>query len=390
MSKKYTCLFGGGAIRGLSYVGAVTAFEQLNIEYDILGGSSVGSILAAMLAVGYSAKECKEAFLHVNFNLFRDISIGIGQFFAVSKGEVFLEWIRELIERKFYGEAYKKGSNKAVTFSDIDGELVIIATNLSDFKCKEFSKAETPDFEIASAVRISCCMPGLMKPVEYNNMLLVDGDLQKSKPMWKLSQTINKSESRIMELRLEGYYEKNDISGIDYANAVYSCVTAVATDFVQELYSDNDRYECITLNTGEIIVVDFNINEDKRTELIQSGYNQIMDYFKFQLPQKKSKIRNCYFKIYSHISKIRKNILKQNILRAKNEFGELFMDLPACYDKIDKSDYNRLIKLKDIFIDSIKYPLILGLVKLTHRDLILKKLNLFTDYLAGKIQELSE
>ena len=31
---KYTCLFGGGAIRGLAYVGAIRALEELNIEYD--------------------------------------------------------------------------------------------------------------------------------------------------------------------------------------------------------------------------------------------------------------------------------------------------------------------------------------------------------------------
>ena len=82
---------------------------------------------------------------------------------------------------------------------------------MSNFECKEFSRFETPDFEIASAVRISCCMPGLMKPIEYNKTLLVDGDLQKSWPMWKLSKNLLTDDDRILEFRLEGYYEKNDI-----------------------------------------------------------------------------------------------------------------------------------------------------------------------------------
>ena len=42
---KYTCLFGGGAIRGVSYIGAVKALEELGIIPDRLAGSSVGSIL---------------------------------------------------------------------------------------------------------------------------------------------------------------------------------------------------------------------------------------------------------------------------------------------------------------------------------------------------------
>lgn len=90
--------------------------------------------------------------------------------------------------KKFYGPAYLKGQCKRVTFSDIKKNLIIITTNMNDFSCKEFSNFETPDFEIAMAVRISCCMPGLMRAVNFENNLLVDGDLQKGKPMWSLSK----------------------------------------------------------------------------------------------------------------------------------------------------------------------------------------------------------
>lgn len=200
-SLKYTCLFGGGAIRGVSYIGAIKALEELGISPTTFAGSSVGSIIAAMLAVGYTAEEMKDIFLKCNFDLFKDISIGLGPIFALSKGEVFLEWVRELIEKKFYGDKYKKGLNRAVTFKDIKNNLVVITTNLSNFECKEFSRFETPDYEIASAVRISCCMPGLMKPIEYNKTLLVDGDLQKSWPMWKLSKNLLLPDERILEFR---------------------------------------------------------------------------------------------------------------------------------------------------------------------------------------------
>ena len=70
---KYTCLFGGGAIRGLAYVGAIRAMEELGIEYDIVGGSSVGSIIAALIAVGYKSYEIESFFMKVNFDLFKDI-----------------------------------------------------------------------------------------------------------------------------------------------------------------------------------------------------------------------------------------------------------------------------------------------------------------------------
>ena len=392
-SFKYTCLFGGGAIRGMAYIGAVKAMEELAINPHTLAGSSVGSIIAALLAVGYNAEDLKEVFIKVNFELFKDISIGIGPIFALSKGEVFLEWVRELIEKKFYGEKYKKGANRAVTFKDIDKNLVIITTNLSNFECKEFSRYETPDYEIASAVRISCCMPGLMKPIEYNNTLLVDGDLQKSWPMWKLSKNLLLKDERILEFRLEGYYEKkekNDISGIDYANAVYSCMTAMSTSFITNLYVDKDKFDYIVLNTGGIVVVDFNINENKRIELIESGYNQTINYFKNFLPDKKSKIKNNYEVILSHLSKIQKYINSKKIIKAKIALGDLFIDLSDVAVIIDKNDYEDIKNFKDSFLKNVNYPPLFGKVSLHNENLLKAEITRLVNTLKSKTEELSE
>lgn len=384
---KYTCLFGGGAIRGVSYIGAVKALEELGIIPDRLAGSSVGSIFAALLAVGYNAEELKDIFIKVNFELFKDISIGLGPLFAISKGEVFLEWVRELIEKKYYGENYKKGVNPAVTFKDIKKNLVVITTNLSNFECKEFSKFDTPDYEIASAVRISCCMPGLMKPIEYNKTLLVDGDLQKSWPMWKLSKHLLNDDERILEFRLEGNYESNDISGINYANAVYSCMTAISTSFITNIYGNKDKFDYIVLNTGDIVVVDFNINEAKRNDLINSGYNQTISYFKDFLIEKKSKIRHNYSIIQAHITKIQKYIKSNNIQKAKNQMGELFMDLPELSEIIDLTDYNEIKKFRDMFLKNLKYPALFGKVTLSNFKLIDTELNRINDKISKKLEE---
>lgn len=387
---KYTCLFGGGAIRGVSYIGAIKALEELGINPTTLAGSSVGSIIAALLAVGYTAEELKEVFLKVNFDLFKDISIGLGPIFALSKGEVFLEWVRELIEIKFYGDKYKKGVNRAVTFKDIDKNLVLITTNLSNFECKEFSRFETPDYEIASAVRISCCMPGLMKPIEYNKTLLVDGDLQKSWPMWKLSKNLLLNDERILEFRLEGYYDTNDISGIDYANAVYSCMTAMSTSFITNIYADKDKFDYIVLNTGDIVVVDFNIAENKRIELMQSGYKQTMCYFSSMLPKKKAKIKNNYEIILSHMLKIQKYINAKKVIKAKIQLGELFTDLCDLNDVIDLSDYNDIKAFKNIFLKSINYPPLFGKIALENENLIKAELTRINNNLSSKVAELEK
>ena len=389
-SFKYTCLFGGGAIRGVSYIGAVKALEELGISPTTLAGSSVGSIIAALLAVGYNSAELKEIFLKVNFDLFRDISLGLGPVFALSKGEVFLDWLRDLIESKFYGEKYKKGSNRSVTFKDIDKNLVIITTNLSNFECKEFSRYETPDFEIASAIRISCCMPGLMKPIEYNKTILVDGDLQKSWPMWKLSKHLLLNDERILEFRLEGYYDdnNNNLSGLDYANAVYSCMTAMSTSFITNIYANKDKFDYLVLNTGDVVVVDFNISANKRNELMKIGYEQTMEYFKKILPAKKSKIKDNYQIILNHITKINKLISSNNIAKAKSQLGELFTDLCDLHEIIDLTDYEDIKSFKNLFLQNIIYPPLFGKVRINNERFIKTELTRMIKNISEKVTEL--
>ncbi len=367
---KYALLFGGGAIRGIAYCGAIKALSEFNVSADIIAGSSVGSIIAGLIAVGYNAEEIREIIMRVNFELFRDIQFALGAQFALSKGEVFLEWIRDLIEKKYYGEKYQKGTHKAVTFSDIDKNLVIITTDLSSFECKEFSKSETPDFEIATAIRISCSMPGLMKPVEYNNRVLIDGDIQKSAPMWKLSKTLQPEDSRILEFRLEGNFEGKDKNAIDYLNSVYSYATCTATDFITDLYGCCDRYDYIIINTGDLNIVDFNLSDEKREQLFSTGYEQTKNYFENVLVQKKIDLANIYAQIKTHLEKISSNLRANKIMQAKQHLGELYIYLADYLNLINELDYKQIKNFKDIFLENIKYPALFGKTTLKNEVLV--------------------
>ena len=44
----------GGGIRGIAHAGALKALEEENINIDIIGGCSSGSIIASLYAIGYS------------------------------------------------------------------------------------------------------------------------------------------------------------------------------------------------------------------------------------------------------------------------------------------------------------------------------------------------
>ena len=357
-SLKYTCLLGGGAIRGAGHVGVLKAFDELGIQCESYAGSSVGSIVAVLKAIGYTTNELADIFLSVNFELFKDISFGFNTKFALSKGEVFLDWFRELVEKKIYGSAYEKGKNEPVRFKDIDKELFIISTNMKDFSCCEFSTYETPDFEIAMAVRISCCAPGLMRAVDIDDKLLVDGDLMKGKPMWALSKHLRQSKNRICEIRLEGEFSGDDSNVLSYINGIYSCMTYSETSFISDLYGQNDRYDYLIVNTGDVVVFDFNYPSEKRQEIIDAGYEAAINYFRNKLPEKKQKIYAIYDKILEFLRKIQEQILRKKYAKAKEVLGEMFILLCETKDIIDENIYNELKALQKMLFTGVKIGLL--------------------------------
>lgn len=354
----YTCLFGGGAIRGAALAGVVKCLEELNIHPQTLAGSSVGAMLAMLYAVGYTYEELSEAFLSVNFELFRDISFGFNQKFALSKGEVFLNWLRELIEKKYYKDKYVSGQNQPVKFSDIDKNLIIITTDIHNFKCKEFSTFETPDYEIAMAVRISCCLPGLMRAVNDGKNLLVDGDLMKGKPMWMHSKNLKNVENRILEIRLEGTFEGSDDSPVEYVNGMYSCMTSTETDFIKNLYGNSDKYDYLVINTGNVVVVDFNYPKEKRQAIIDAGYQQAKSYFTGFLVEKKKKIAEIYSKIMDKLRLIYFFLSQKKFLLAKNSTSELFIYLADVKNYMDEDVYHSICLFQKFLFNNVKSGLL--------------------------------
>ena len=44
----------GGGIRGIAHAGVLKALEDNNIKIDVIGGTSSGSLIASLYAMGYS------------------------------------------------------------------------------------------------------------------------------------------------------------------------------------------------------------------------------------------------------------------------------------------------------------------------------------------------
>lgn len=350
-SIKYNCIFGGGGVRGMCYVGALKALHECSVEIDSIAGSSVGAVFAALYAVGYSYEEIKELFINFNFNMFRDININIfDNDFSLSKGEIFFDWLREKIEYKVFGDNPK---NIKVKFKDIDKDLQILALDITTNTPYVFSKHTTPDEEIAFAVRTSAGMPGLMKPVNILDSVLVDGDLIKSRPAWKVFKSFNTSDKRVLEFRLEGSKRGDVIKNpIDYLNTVISTIWYLCTDEVYENYSENDRYDFIVLDTKDVILFDFTIDNHVKEKLIEQGYKDTKNYLNKILIEKKKKILPIYKKIINKMLKLSLEIKKNKPDSILYILNDILSEMHEDSKYIDISIYQKIKELKETIISN--------------------------------------
>src|SRR5690606_15720605 len=70
---KIGLVLSGGGAKGLAHIGALKVIEKAGIKLDYIGGTSMGAIVGALYAAGYSAEELDSIFKQTNFvNLIQD------------------------------------------------------------------------------------------------------------------------------------------------------------------------------------------------------------------------------------------------------------------------------------------------------------------------------
>lgn len=387
--KKYLCIFGGGAIRGLAYLGALQAMREMDIDIKAFAGSSVGAVFAAYATLGYSNEEFKEVFNEVNFDLFRDFQLNLAKNFAISKGEYFIDWIRHGIEKKFYGDDYVKGKNNPVTFKDIEKDFYVITTNINGCTPYVFSKYTTPDFEVAQAVKISTAMPGLLEPFEYEKNLLIDGDMMKSWPVWRICDMLCPDDCRVIEFRLEGAKCWPKIkNSVDYLNSVFATLSNFATDYVMQTYQPKDKFDYVKIDTDHVLPVQFGLPQSERNKLIDIGYESTMSYFKKELVEKKKQLLPHYAVIIDHLIKTKNSLEANNIICAKSHICDLFMHLCESKRYIDHAVYEGCVKFKDYFFSRITESYFLHNVKVKDKRQIAFYLSNLCDDVVERSMEL--
>ena len=125
----------GGGIRGIAHAGVLKALEENNIQISAIGGTSSGSIIATLYAMGYSPYYIYILFKKYVKDLVNQNSIAkvtnIGSFMTNKKSNFQGFYSGEEIETVFNNVALRKGIK---SISDIKMPIVIPTVDVQNSK----------------------------------------------------------------------------------------------------------------------------------------------------------------------------------------------------------------------------------------------------------------
>ena len=152
------CLGGGGA-RGFAHLGALKAFEEYGINFNMVVGCSVGSCVGAFICSGKSFKQIYNVAKQLQV---KDIKRNKIKFMPSST-----EGLEELISNNI----------KQKNIEELPKKLFIVSADAKTGKEVIFDSGS-----LSKAVAGSCAVPGVFYPVAYNNMTLIDGGVLNNIP----------------------------------------------------------------------------------------------------------------------------------------------------------------------------------------------------------------
>jgi NTE family protein len=153
MLQKIGLALGGGAARGYAHIGVLKILERECIPVDLIAGTSMGSLVGAYYACGFSSSEIEQMAIAIKRR--HIASIGFSKKGLLSTKKITKMLSRDIGNRTFQDLAIPLF---VVTTDIFTGEEVVISTG-----------------SVKEAVLASISVAGVFPPRELNGRLLIDG-----------------------------------------------------------------------------------------------------------------------------------------------------------------------------------------------------------------------
>ncbi|MFC4409060.1 patatin-like phospholipase family protein [Chungangia koreensis] len=283
-------VFSGGGLKGFALLGAYQVLEENGIRFNRVAGTSAGSIVAAFIAAGYTAKEIEAMLDEINLKTFLDprkavlplpFTKWLNLYFKMGlyQGKVLEQWLFD-----------KLAAKNIYSFGDLpEDSLKIVASDLSNGKMLIFPD-DLPEygiyperFPVFRAIRMSCGIPFFFEPVKMKTRngrnIVVDGGVLSNFPLWIFDDEEGKRERPVLGLKLSRSTSEKKMREIDNGLQLFEALFATMKDAHDERYiSRKFERDIIFIPVEDYNSIQFDLNEEMKNELIQKGRKRTTEF----------------------------------------------------------------------------------------------------------------
>lgn len=151
---------GGGGARGAAHIGVLMELERLEIRPSLITGTSIGGVVGALLAAGFSLAEMEAFFQHLTVGNIYGLPGGAP---AISSNTKLEKVLREKLEER--------------TFADLEIPLAVVTTDLVSRR-----EVVLDEGDVVTALLATTALPVVFPPVNVEDRVLTDGGLLNNLP----------------------------------------------------------------------------------------------------------------------------------------------------------------------------------------------------------------
>ena len=192
--KKVGLVLSGGGAKGVAHIGVLKVLEEAGVPIDYIVGTSMGSIVGGLYAIGYDAEAMDSLVRCQNWSFL--LSDKVYRYnLPFSEKETTEKYLLSVPIRKKGGIALPSGFisgqniynlfsdltigyHDSLDFSQLPIPFACVASNLVDGKDVVLDRGNLP-----LCLRASMAIPGVFAPVRQDGMVLVDGGVSNNFPV---------------------------------------------------------------------------------------------------------------------------------------------------------------------------------------------------------------
>ena len=222
--EKIGLVLSGGAARGLAHIGVLRAIEEQNITIDAVAGTSMGAVIGALYAAGYSVDAIEKIATELDWAYALTDDPERSRLPFKRKQDDFDFLVKSRLTLKDGGIRFPTGLLQGQQLDLVLNDLFAsVPTNKSfddlaiPFRAVATDMASGEEVlldagNLAQAVRASMSIPGLLAPLELDGRLLVDGGIANNIP---ISVAKSMGVDRIIAVDIGApLYKKEEISSV--------------------------------------------------------------------------------------------------------------------------------------------------------------------------------